>query len=92
MHSHHPFLLLFKLSPRMALIGFGLLVVFNPVTIGIVVALLDTFTGTNIGGMIAGTTTPRQQQGICHLYVNGHHFIVATDCSRVKFPGKEVPA
>lgn len=91
MHSHHhPFLLLFKVSPRLALIGFILFAVFNPVTIGIVVALLDVYGGTNIGGMIAGTTTPRMPvSGICHLHVNGHDFIVATECKNVKFPGAE---
>ena len=83
---HHPIILLAKLGTKWTLFGLAVLIVCNPITIGVVLALFDHITHGNAGGKFLGAV-PVEKSAYCDFYVAGHHLYIATDCANVHFRG-----
>lgn len=98
MHGYHsPIYLIAKLGVRWALLALAVFVLLNPVTWGVALALADHFNpDARWGDWFFGRaqtethgTVQTPAQGYCEYHIQGHVFIIATDCSKVHFRGPE---
>lgn len=94
-HHHAPIVILAKMGQRWLLIGLLAFALVNPVTWALLFGVAYILTGQDVSEYVLGaqqtSTAKPKRKDECIYVVDGHRFVIATECKNVKFPGKQVP-